>query len=109
MAEIVGIRFKRAGRVYHFDPAGFDLEVNDYVVVNTVRGLELGHVVASPKQVPNDEVGKPLKSVVRKAEPEAIKRAQEFEDREREVLAECDNLITKLNLPIKLLTSSLTL
>ncbi len=51
MAEIVGIRFKRAGRVYYFDPAGFDLEVNDCVVVNTARGLELGHVVASTKQV----------------------------------------------------------
>jgi cell fate regulator YaaT (PSP1 superfamily) len=109
MAEIVGIRFKRAGRVYYFDPAGFDLEVNDSVVVNTARGLELGHVVASPKQVPDDEVGRRLKSVVRKAEPEDIKRAQGFEDREREVLAECDKLITKLHLPMKLLSAEYNL
>jgi len=109
MAEIVGVRFKRAGRVYYFDPAGFDLEVNDYVVVNTVRGLELGHVVAPPKQVLDSEVGRSLKSVVRKAEPEDIKRAQEFEDREREVLAECGKLTTKLHLPMKLLSAEYNL
>ena len=109
MAEIVGIRFKKAGRIYYFDPAGFDLEVNDCVIVNTARGLELGYVVTSPKQIPNDDVGKPLKSVVRKAEPEDIKRAQEFEDKEREVLAECGKLITKLHLPMKLLSAEYNL
>ncbi len=109
MAEIVGIRFKRAGRVYYFDPAGFDLEVNDYVVVNTARGLELGHVVASPKQILDSEVGRRLKLVMRKAEPEDIKRAQEFEDGEREALAECDKLINKLHLPMKLLSAEYNL
>ena len=109
MAEIVGIRFKKAGRVYYFDPAGFDLEVNDYVVVNTVRGLELGHVAASPKQVSDSEVTRPLKSVVRKAEPEDIKRAQELEDKESEALAECGKLIAKLHLPMKLLSAEYNL
>ena len=109
MAEIVGVRFKRAGRVYYFDPAGFDLEVNDYVVVNTARGLELGHVVASPKQVSDNEVGRRLKPVVRKAEPEDIKRVQEFEDREREALAECGKLTTQLHLPMKLLSAEYNL
>jgi len=109
MAEIVGVRFKRAGRVYYFDPAGFDLEVNDYVVVNTARGLELGHVVASPKQVSDSEMGRRLKPVVRKAEPEDIKRAQEFEDREREALAECGKLTTQLHLPMKLLSAEYNL
>jgi cell fate regulator YaaT (PSP1 superfamily) len=109
MAEIVGIRFKRAGRVYYFDPAGFDLEVNDYVVVNTARGLELGHVATSPEQVLDSEAGRPLKSVVRKAEPEDIKRAQEFEDGERKALTECGKLITKLNLSMKLLSAEYNL
>ena len=109
MTEIVGVRFRRAGKVYYFDPAGFDLEVNDYVVVNTARGLELGHVVASPKQISDDEVARPLKSVVRKAEPEDIKHAQEFEDREKEALTECAKLITKLQLPMKLLSAEYNL
>jgi cell fate regulator YaaT (PSP1 superfamily) len=109
MAEIVGIRFKKAGRVYYFDPAGLDLEANDCVVVNTARGLELGYVVTAPKQIASDEMGRPLKSVVRKAEPEDIKRAREFEDRESEVLAECGKSIAKLNLPMKLLSAEYNL
>ena len=102
MAEIVGIRFRRAGRIYYFDPAGIDLEVNDYVVVSTARGLELGQVVIAPKQVLASEVTEPLKPVVRKAEPEDVRHAQEFVEKEREALAECGKLIAKLNLPMKL-------
>ncbi len=109
MAEIVGIRFKRAGRVYYFDPAGIDLEVNDYVVVKTAQGLELGRVVISPAQVLASEVTEQLKPVVRKAEPEDIERAQEFEDKEGEALAECGKLIAKLGLPMKLLSAEYNL
>ncbi len=105
MAEIVGVRFKKAGKVYYFDPAGINLEVNDYVVVETVRGLEIGQVVISPKQVLASEVGKPLKPVVRKAEPEDVKRVQELEAKEREALAECGKLIDTLHLPMKLLSA----
>ena len=109
MAEIVGIRFKRAGRIYYFDPAGIDLEVNDYVVVKTTRGLELGRVFIAPKQVLASEVAQQLKPVVRKAEPEDIKRAQEFEAKEAEALAECGKLIAKLGLPMKLLSAEYNL
>ncbi len=109
MAEIVGIRFKRAGRVYYFDSAGIDLEVNDYVVVKTTRGLELGHVVISPKQLLASKVDMPLKPVVRKAEPEDVERAQEFENKEREALVECGKLIAELHLPMKLLSAEYNL
>ncbi len=105
MAEIVGVRFKKTGKVYYFDPAGNDLEVNDHVVVETTRGLELGQVVISPKQVLASEVGKPLKSVMRKAEPEDIKHSQELEAKEREALTECSKLINELNLSMKLLSA----
>jgi len=105
VAEIVGIRFKRAGRVYYFDPAGIELEANDWVVVKTTRGLELGYVVISPKQVLDSEVPGPLKPVVRKADPEDIKRAQEFEIMSREALAKCGEMIAKLRLPMKLLSA----
>ena len=109
MVEIVGIRFKKAGRVYYFDPAGIDLEVNDYVVVETTRGLELGYVVIAPKQVLVNEVTMPLKPVVRKAEPEDISHARELEEREEEALIECGKLISKLNLPMKLLSAEYNL
>ncbi len=109
MAEIVGVRFKRAGKVYYFDPAGIDLEVNDYLVVKTTRGLELGQVVISPKQVLANDVDKPLKPVVRKAEPEDIERVQKLEANERETLAECSKLIAQLHLPMKLITAEYNL
>jgi len=109
MADVVGVRFKRAGKIYYFDPAGIDLEVNDYIVVETARGLELGRVVISPGQVLASDVTKPLKSVVRKAEPEDIQQAQDLENRESEALVECGRLIEKLKLPMKLLSAEYNL
>jgi cell fate regulator YaaT (PSP1 superfamily) len=109
MADIVGVRFKKAGKVYYFDPAGIDLEVNNYVVVETTRGLELGQVVISPKQVLASDVEQPLKPVIRKAEPEDIQHAQELEAKEREALAECSKLIEKMNLDMKLLSAEYNL
>ena len=109
MAEIVGVRFRRAGKVYYFDPAGIDLEANDHVVVETTRGVELGQVVIAPGQVLASDLGKPLRSVLRKAEPADIQRAQELEAKEREALAECGGLIDKFNLPMKLLSAEYNL
>ena len=109
MANIVGIRFKKAGRVYYFDPTDLDLKVNDCVVVKTARGLELGHVVTPPEQVPDNELDRKLKLVVRKAEPEDIEHAREFEEKEKEALAECRKSIDKLNLPMKLLSAEYNL
>ena len=109
MAEVAGIRFKRTGRVYYFDPAGIDLEVNDYVVVKTTRGLELGKVVIAPRQVVASEISEPLKSLVRKADPEDIQRAQELESKVEEALIECGKLIAELNLPMKLISAEYNL
>jgi len=109
MAEIVGIRFKKIGKVYYFDPAGIDLEVNAPVVVQTTRGLELGHVVIANRQVLVNEVTTPLKPVLRKAEPEDIEHAQVLEEKEKEALTECGKLIAKLNLPMKLLSAEYNL
>ena len=109
MADVVGIRFKRTGKVYYFDPAGIDLDVNDHVVVKTVRGLEMGQVVVAPWQVLDSELREPLKPVVRKAEPEDIKRVQELEQKTTEALAECGKWIEKLKLPMKLLAAEYNL
>jgi len=109
MTDVVGVRFKRAGRIYYFDPAGIDVEVNDYVIVETSRGEELGCVVIAPNQVLESEVVKPLKPVLRKAEPEEIQRVEEFEDKEREALTECGKMIDELELPMKLLSAEYSL
>ncbi|MFC1892678.1 stage 0 sporulation family protein [Chloroflexota bacterium] len=109
MAGVVGIRFKRAGKVYYFDPADIELELGDYVVVETTRGLELGQVVISPAQVLASELPEPLKPVLRKAETEDIENARGFEEKEREALALCGDLIVKLNLPMKLVAAEYNL
>ncbi len=103
MAEVVGVRFKQAGKIYYFDPGDLNLEVNDYVVVETARGLELGHVVIAPGQVLDSDIENPLKPVIRKAEPEDIERAKQFEEKEKEALEECAKLVEKLKLNMKLL------
>jgi cell fate regulator YaaT (PSP1 superfamily) len=109
MADIVGVRFKKSAKVYYFDPAGIDLAVNDCVVVETARGMELGWVVISPKQVLADELKQPLKPVLRKATEEDIKHAEELEANEKEALKECARLITQLKLPMKLLSAQYNL
>jgi len=109
MAEIVGIRFKRAGKVYYFDPAGIDLEVNDYVIVDASRGLGLGRVVIAPRQVLANEVTGTLRPVVRKAEPDDVKHAQELEDKADEALIECGKLIGELQMTMKLLSAKYNL
>ena len=105
MAEIVGVRFKKTGKVYYFNPVDIALEINDHVIVETARGLEMGQVVIAPQQVVASEVAEPLKPVLRKATPEDVERAQAFEAKEIEALAECSKLITQLHLPMKLLSA----
>jgi|TARA_B100002003_G_scaffold235394_1_gene250314 cell fate regulator YaaT (PSP1 superfamily) len=109
MADIVGVRFKRAGRIYYFDSAGIELEVNDHVVVETTRGLELGWVIVIPSQVRANGITTPLKSVVRKAEAEDRERAENLEEKEKETLSSCAELIAELELPMKLLSAEYNL
>ena len=56
MANVVGVRFKKAGKIYYFDPAGNNLNYGDKVIVETIRGVEFGEVVVPQKQVKDDEV-----------------------------------------------------
>src|SRR5512137_720657 len=104
MPDIVGVRFRRAGKVYYFDPAKIDLKVYDYVVVQTARGVELGQVTIAPKQVEASEITAELKSITRKASEDDIKRAQSFAEREVNALAECNKMIERLNLKMKLVS-----
>jgi cell fate regulator YaaT (PSP1 superfamily) len=109
MADIVGVRFKRAGKIYYFDPAGIELELGDYVVVKTARGQELGRVVIAPRPVAEGEAPQELKPVVRKAEPEDLEQAKELEAKEAKAMAECAKLIEKFRLPMKLLSAEYNL
>lgn len=109
MSDVVGIRFQQAGKVYYFDAAGIDLQVNDCVVVETSRGLELGRVVISPVQVILSEIKGPLKPVLRKALDEDIEKDRQWQMKEKEALAKSRELTAKLNLSMKLLSAQYAL
>ena len=70
MATVVGVRFKDKGKVYYFDPGELQVKAGDRVLVETVRGLELGNVLTGPKDVPDERLVTPLKKVIRVATPE---------------------------------------
>lgn len=105
MSDIVGIRFKRAGAVYYFDPVGIEVEVGDDVVVETTRGLAVGKVVIAPKQVLVSELTEPLKAVVRKAEPGDLEQMEGLRAKEEEALARCRAMVAQSGLPMKLLAA----
>lgn len=67
MKTVVGIRFKPNGKIYYFDPANLHLEENDQVIVDTARGMELGFVAETAKEIPESDLVNPLKEVIRHA------------------------------------------
>ena len=109
MPEIIGVRFKQAGKVYYFDPAGIDMEVGDSVVLDTGRGPELGRVVIAPKQVPDNEITEPLKPVLRKAGEEDLNKRSESVPKEQETLDRCREISVKLGLPMKFISANYNL
>jgi cell fate regulator YaaT (PSP1 superfamily) len=102
MPLIVGIRFKRAGRVYYFDPANHDLSVGDYAVLETSRGTEVGRVAIAPKQVEDSEVTEPLKPMLRRASASDLLLQQHFKGEEASALERCRQEVSRHNLAMKL-------
>jgi cell fate regulator YaaT (PSP1 superfamily) len=107
--DIVGIRFREAGKIYYFDPAGLDLAVGEWVVVETARGMELGRVVVAPGQVVLNELDEPVKPIVRLAWAEDIERYEQLKEREREVTDYARQVSRDRDLPMKVAGADFTL
>ncbi len=103
MAKVVGIRFKKAGKVYYFLPGGIDLKQNDNVIVETARGMEFGKVVLPLREIPVEEVVSPLKEVLRKASIADEEQFQSNEKKEKEAFQVCLAKIAAHKLPMKLI------
>lgn len=103
MVTVVGIRFKKAGKIYYFDPAGLNISKDDSVIVETARGVEFGDCVIGPKEINEAEIVAPLKSVLRKASEEDIKRHDENKVKEKEAFEVCLNKINEHKLDMKLI------
>ena len=83
MIKVIGVRFRQAGKIYNFSPADFQVKVGDHVIVETARGIEYGSVVQGIREVADDKVIMPLKSVIRIATEEDDKKAIENNEKEK--------------------------
>lgn len=108
MVNIIGVRFRRAGKVYFFDPAGLDIKTGDNVIVETARGVEYGRVVLGSKDVEDDKVIQPLKPVIRIATPEDDKIEASNKEKEKDAFRICLEKIAKHGLEMKLIDTEYT-
>ncbi|WP_297570303.1 stage 0 sporulation family protein [uncultured Anaerovibrio sp.] len=102
MQTVVGVRFKRAGKIYYFGPGDLDIQTNDDVIVETARGIEYGTAVIGPREVPDSDVVLPLKEVLRKATEADKNKVIDNAHKEREAFAICEEKIKAHGLPMKL-------
>jgi cell fate regulator YaaT (PSP1 superfamily) len=105
---IVGIRFRPAGRIYYFDPQGQSFSTGQYVIVETVRGIEAGRVVIASKKIAESDLSDPLKPVLRLATEDELRMMLSFKSKEKEALVRCAERIVQHNLPMKLVESEYT-
>lgn len=102
MIRVVGVRFKRVGKVYYFDPGPLNPKPGDWVVVETSRGVELGETAVRAKEVPEEDIAQPLRKVLRMAEPADRMKQRSDREREKEAFQICQNRIASHALPMKL-------
>ena len=108
MIKVIGVRFRGGGKVYYFDPDGVELKREDQVIVETVRGVEIGTVLLVDKEISDDEVPGPIKKIMRKATEEDKKKAVKNLEKEKEALKICEEKITKRELEMKLVGAEYT-
>lgn len=102
MLTVVGVRFKRAGKIYYFDPGELDVQAGQRVIVETVRGIELGDITVGPKKVREEDIVAPLKQVIRVATEGDIGVDEQNRNKEREAFDICLKAIDKHDLEMKL-------
>lgn len=103
MPLVVGVTFRRVGKVYYFDPGEHELHEGDFVIAETARGVEFGEVVLEPREVSDEELVAPLKKVVRVASGEDLDREATNREKEKHALEVCERKVHEHNLPMKLL------
>ncbi len=108
MANVIGVRFRRAGKIYYFDPAGLDIKQGDNVIVETARGIEYGKVVLGIREIEDDKIVQPLKPVIRVATPEDDEIERKNKEKEKEAFKICLEKIAKHGLEMKLIDSEYT-
>src|SRR6056297_2027708 len=103
MEVVIGVSFKRAGKIYYFDPDDIEVENGDKVIVETSRGIEMGEVVIENKKVEEKELVAPLKKVIRKATLKDIDKDERNKRLEDEAYDIALDKIQEHGLPMKLI------
>ena len=102
MKNIIGVRFRKPGKVYFFDPGDLEIEKQNKVIVETSMGQEIGEVVISKKSIMEENLATPLKKVIRVATPKDIKHDEENRQKEKEAFKICQEKIKKYKLDMNL-------
>ena len=103
MIKVVGVRFKKAGKIYYFDPVDMNIQKDTYVVVETARGIEFGECVIGIKEINENDIVSPLKSVLRIATNEDIEKHFKNKDKEKDAFDICLKKIQEHGLTMKLI------
>ena len=103
MAEVIGVRFRRAGKVYDFAPGKLEIRKGDHVIVETARGIEYGEVSEGLHEVKDEDVVSPLREVLRIASEEDTAHEMENRGKEKEAFDICKEKIVKHGLEMKLI------
>ena len=102
MKKIIGVRFKKPGKIYFFDPENMEIEKYDNVIVETAMGDEIGKVVIADREIDESKMATPLKKVVRKATKEDLESQEKYKSKEPEAFKICKEKIKKYNLEMNL-------
>ena len=108
MVTIIGVRFRKAGKVYYFAPGAYEVKLGDHVIVETARGVEFGTVALERREIEEDQVILPLKEVIRVATPEDEATDVANRQKEKEAFAICLEKIAKHGLEMKLIACEYT-
>ena len=108
MVKVIGVRFRRAGKIYFFDPAQMDIEVGQHVIVETARGVEYGDVVLGRREVEEEQIIATLKTVIRIATPEDDKVQAANKEKEKKAFDICLEKIANHQLEMKLIDAEYT-
>ncbi len=108
MIKVIGVRFRRAGKIYFFDPLDFNIEKGNHVIVETARGVEYGDVVLGPREVADEEVIQPLKPVIRISTQKDDEQEVINKEKEKKAFNICLEKIKKHELEMKLIDAEYT-
>ena len=103
MKNIIGVRFKKPGKIYFFDPGNLKITKQDSVIVETTMGQELGEVMISNREIPEEKIVSPLKKVIRIANEKDKKHYEENKRKEKEAFVVCNKKIKEHQLEMNLI------